>query len=577
MNKSILIVICDFIVLSVLSLSTGINPILTKNDQYAGNVLVNSSDMAKVLQGLAEREKKVEEMEKRLEINSLKLSDKEDALTKLTNNFSLLKDENTETKEKLAHSEEKNKDVNKILQQKIKENLLNEKRLAMAESQKAATELEIAKKRKLIAQINAKNRQIKEQLKKIVESKKNLTDELDKRNTVLATKTSELYRLNKELTVLEQTAKKQQAEINVKSKQLVTSKKQVVNLKQEVAKKDEDNKEFFKRLAYAQGKLVSTQLELKKAEEQTKKLNQNLTQQKVVLKKYQKSITEKHHQLIAKNQALATKEKQLKQTETQLDTTKSELSNVSSELKTKDKKLAKVTGKLQNKEQQLTKVTKQVGNLRDNLETTKSKLLRTGTILNKTMKNLQNNVLKSYADNSLRLSFEIKEKGLFSSSTTKKTLFCPEIGGVDFNYMLVDFNKVFAVPDGDEASYSKVSELKYCFNDANLPLKTKNWLKGVVLSLKQDPRVCLIALPKRVRGLNMINRKDLITRGLAKLYLFKAANYGQKSVILDGRCSLSLDKKDNYLYIRNNKKYPANGSLNAEIGDFILSDDYKAY
>ena len=566
MNKSILIVICDFIVLSVLSLSTGINPVLNNNNQYSGNVLINSTDVAKLIQGLQDREKKLEDAESKLEIKSLELTKQESLLGNLTKNLKLAQEQNIETKKQLNVTANDKKNISKLLKNKIKENILNEKKLSIAESRKIATEAEIAKKKLLILAINEKNRKIKEQLEKIAKSKKSLQNELGKRNTVLANKTSELYKLNKELNVLEQTAKKQGKEIQIKSKQLVMSKKEVVTLKKEVTKKEKDNKEFFNRLAYAQGKLVNTEFELKKAAEEAQKLQTNLQQQSGILKKYQKTITDKHNKLVKSTQALKSKEQQLTQT-------KSKLNNAESELETKDKKLAKVSDKLETNEKKLTKVAKQVGSLKDNLATTRSKLLRTGTILNKAMKSLQNDVLKSYAISALRMTYEINESGFFSNNKIKQTLYYPEIAGKEFNYILADFNKLFNIPFGKESSYSKVDLLKYYFNDADKPLQKISRLGGVVLSLKMDPRVCLVALPKRNRGLNMINRDDLTSRGLNNLYLFKAENYGQKSVILNGRCSLSLDKKDNYLYIRNNKKYPTNGSLNAEVGDFILSKE----
>ncbi len=566
MNKSILIVICDFFVLSVLSLSTGINPVLNNNDQYAGNVLVNSIDVAKLIQGLKEREKQLEDVEIKLEIKSLKLTKQESLLGSLNKNLQLAKEQNIATKKQLTVIENDNKNISKLLKNKIKESILNEKKLSIAESKKIATETEIAKKKSLIAAINEKNRKIKEKLAKIAESKKSLQNELGKRNTVLANKTSELYKLNKELNVLEQTAEKQEKEIKTKSQQLVTSKKEVGTLKKEVAKKEKDNKDFFNRLANTQGKLASTELKLKKVAEESQKLQTNLQQQSGVMKKYQKTITDKHNKLVRSTKALKSKEQQLTQT-------KSKLLNVKSELKTKDKKLAKVNGKLENNEKKLTKVAKQVGSLKDNLATTKSQLLRTGTILNKAMKSLQNDVLKSYAISALRMTYEINESGFFGNKKVKETLYYPEIAGKEFNYILADFNKLFNIPFGKNSSYSKVDLLKYYFTDADKPLQKISRLGGVVLSLKMDPRVCLVALPKRDRGLNMINRNDLTSRGLRNLYLFKAENYGQKSVILNGRCSLSLDKKDNYLYIRNDKKYPVNGNLNAEVGDFILSKE----
>ncbi|UDQ97480.1 hypothetical protein AAEX28_10695 [Lentisphaerota bacterium WC36G] len=563
MNKSILIVICDFIVLSVLSLSTGLNPEFTKDSNYSGNVLVTAQNIDKILKGLAEREKKVQQMEKQLQKNSTQLLSKDSALAKIAATLEASQQQNVKAEKVLKQQAQLNKEISDQLAKKIAEGLEKERLLAIEKSQRNATELTIKK-------VSQENEQTKKQLNKIVESKQELEKELSKKNIVLAQKASQLYGLSKEVTALEKTTKEQQAKLKDEQQKLELSSKKVTNLQQEVKKHQEDNEEFFDRLAYAQGKLASTQIELENAKKEAEKLSQNLKDKKVILKKYQNSIKAKHNQLVAANRELRTKDSQLAQATTKLNDTATELNNVANELKEKSVKLTNVTTSLENKEQQLSQVTKKVGALKDNLETTKSQLLRTGSILDETIKKMQNDVLKSYQNSALKLSYSIEEKGLFSSSINSKVLYIPEISGAEFNYILADFNKLFDIPQSKIASYSKVRNVKYSFNDAVEP-KVNSLLNGMILALKIDPRVCLIAIPKRERGLNIINRNDLLKRGLNELYLFKNDSFGEESVRLDERVSFSLDKKDNYLYIRNSSKHLEDGQLFAQEGDFVLT------
>ena len=69
----------------------------------------------------------------------------------------------------------------------------------------------------------------------------------------------------------------------------------------------------------------------------------------------------------------------------------------------------------------------------------------------------------------------------------------------------------------------------------------------------------------------MITFGALRERGLDNLTLFKSATFSKDSADITGRCSVSMEQGDNYLYIRNPNR--SSSELKAEVGDIVLSKE----
>ena len=106
------------------------------------------------------------------------------------------------------------------------------------------------------------------------------------------------------------------------------------------------------------------------------------------------------------------------------------------------------------------------------------------------------------------------------------------------------------------------------------PQSKDKWaaVNGPALCLAEDARVCLFPVDAgKAEPLRAITFNALRERGVDNLTLFKSATFSKDSADITGRCSVSMEQGDNYLYIRNPNR--SSSELKAEVGDFVISKE----
>jgi hypothetical protein len=204
-----------------------------------------------------------------------------------------------------------------------------------------------------------------------------------------------------------------------------------------------------------------------------------------------------------------------------------------------------------------------------NLQVTEKQLSRTKTDLDKAMKELTTDVLKEYAEATVKLNFQIAENRLLLPYKDRKSWYLPVIQLGSKSYIIGDFSKVLGL-SGNWTIHKDIYKLEYSISDPSSKETEGMQLRKPILSLDIDKSVVLLPVPANREALKPISFEQLKKRGLHSIHLFKSDSYGKRSTNLGNRCSISLVRGDNYLYINNDPRNRTS-EINAEIGDILLT------
>jgi hypothetical protein len=244
-----------------------------------------------------------------------------------------------------------------------------------------------------------------------------------------------------------------------------------------------------------------------------------------------------------------------------LNTAVTELSQKNQSLKKTEKLLVEKSGELDKTQEKLSFT-------KEKLTSNKEELDRTQNWLKKVEKELKTDVLKEYSKAVVKLMFDIRERRLLTSYEDNKIWYLPEISLGEKSYIIADFNDLLAL-GSNWISHRKVYSLNYT---VGLPTinSQRTLLKGPILSLFPDRRVCLLPVPPTATPLKPLSFNQLKERGLHHIHLFKKNNFGKSSTNLGNRCSINMAPGDNYLYISNDP-HLRTSQINAEPGDVLLT------
>ncbi len=518
MNKSILIVICDFIVLSVLSLSTG-QQMTDSNGAPLSNVVIDTKGYSQIISELVQKHKSLDEaaaemekIRKELGLKKSVLADVNRELAQKSKQIGQLQsslEEHAGTEKKLGNElYYHTKELKQISQEydKVK------KRYQGTLANLSATKTELIIIRKNLAE---RDQQLKTKEKQLKSAEKNVSE--------------------REMQLLRHKTREQVVAVTLTKKELEA---------EELRKKLEAAKE---ELSYARGRL---------------------------------SVTEK--ELSSTKTKLNTTSKKLTRTETELASAKVELGSVKevlgsavTDLSSTKKRLDKTETKLEGTSQELDKTEKQLVQAHTAIDSTVAELTMTRDKLTEAQKKTQNSILNKYSLSAAKFSIQIIEKKfLLFDNQQKYAIFLPKVKVGDKNYLVTDFYNAFGMRK-TRRDYGDVDAVNYfvTWNLAGSP-KAKR-LSGDILASKTDPRVCLVQCPKESDdALDILYYNELKSRGLQGIFLIKKDGFGQQIADLRSRCSLGLSKGGNYLYIRNPKR-KSQSELKAELGDVVMSRDGK--
>ena len=521
MNRSILIVICDFIITSMIYLNGGFSAIESPFQDGGGATI----DRSAVNVIISELESQRAELEKARA-----------ALLQVSEN----------TKDAQAKAKQAERISSELAQ--IRSKLEFMERRARLNRENSGPQTPAALQKELEEEIRKKN---------IAQAKyEQLTAEL-------AASRENLRRNDKNLSVLQQQHNALLKELAVRSNSLESVQNKLSQTAGEAA-----------RLAE---RLSSREAEIRQQSNTLTATRKELANERVAAKGYRKKISHVENELAflrgrsnamekelasVKDRLLAS-EKNVKAREIELASAQTRLENMQNVLKNAVSDLTatrtRLAGESADREQAMTQLAKLKGDynaVNVKLQNAESKL--------------RSDVLKRYSQSAVKLNYKLRENRLLKDRIESSEKFLPAVSIGNKNY-LISALQTFAGYRQNSAALGNVTELEYANSAAAAGSKAvSKKINGPLFVEKGDCRVALLETSAPgIQPLTVLTKDNLKRRGIQDLYLFKTSSFGKDSTILDSRCSMSFESDDDYLYIRNGAR--VSSELKAEVGDLVLT------
>ena len=512
MNRSILIVTCDFLVLAAMSLSIG----MTEVGDPAGAAKISSpaSSLVEMIDEELARHEQVriekDELEKRLEeFRALALKDEKQIASK---------------DEEIAQAQAKLSETLAALT-KSKDELTAQKAQSEQELAKSAAELARIKKdlddreealKRSAAVITQKENELKLSAQEIVERDKVIRESED----LLEKSERSLAQITKEKTDVSTRLQDSEKTLSRTSGQLELTKLELEALREQARIDRERADDAMAKFHAAEVELVQTKSKLTTAETQLNGMVQVLTDVNSELTKTKTDLDESQQNLAVTKETLAQNEKIIGE---------------------KDKLIAE-------KQKDLADTRQEAAELK---------------------KMLSNDSLTSYNASAFELSFHLVNDRLLNNITIDKSFFLPAVSLGGKSWLVSAFRDTTGLTL--YSGYTKVTELAY---KVRRPQSKDKWtpVTGPALCLAEDSRVCLFPVEAgKAEPIQAITFGALRERGLDNLTLFKSGTFSKDSADITGRCSVSLEQGDNHLYIRNPNR--SSSELKADVGDIVISKE----
>ena len=526
MNRSILIVTCDFLVLAAMSLSIG----MTEVGDPAGEAKISSpaSRLVEMIDEELARHEAVkqqkDELEKRLEeFRVLALQDEKQIASK---------------EEEIAQARAKLDETLAALT-KSREELSSEKTKSEQDLAKSATELAKAKQ-------------------ELAERE----EALKRSAAVIAQKESELELSAKEIQERDKAIRESES-------LLETSERSLVKATLDKAAADAKLQQSEKTLSRTSGQLEMTKLELEALREQARldraRADEALAKfhaAEVELVETRSKLTTAETQLNGMVRVLTDVNSDLVKAKSDLDESRQTLAETKETLAETKETLAVTKETVAQNEKMMGEKDKQIADKQRDLAETRKEAEELKKMLN-------NDVLTSYNASALELSFHLVNDRLLNNITIDKSFFLPAVSLGGKSWLVSAFRDTTGLTL--YSGYTKVTELSYRMRR---PQSKDKWsaVAGPALCLADDSRVCLFPVEAgKAEPIQAITFGALRERGLENLTLFKSGTFSKDSADITGRCSVSLEQGDNHLYIRNSNR--SSSELKADVGDIVISKE----
>ena len=514
MNRSILIVICDFIITSMIYLNGGFSAIESPF-QDGGGATIDRSTVDLIIDRLESQQQELENARKAL----LDAAGKAGKSAQQAQELERLTGELANTRAKLE-----------FMERRARLNRNDSGPLTAAELQK---ELEEEIKRKNQAQ--ARFEQLQSELKASQENLQRTDRSLSEAMKELAARSASL--------------ESTQSKLNAATGEAARLAERLTSREAELTRSTRDLAVVRTNLAAAQTNVQIFRQKLNTAEND------------LAFLRGRSNAMEK--ELAATRDELTSSQKNIKIRDVELAAARTRLENMQSVLKNAVTDLTRTRQQLAGESTQHQKVQNELAKLKGDYNAVSAKLQ---TAENK----LRSDVLTRYSQAAVKLSFHIREKRLLLDRSDTGTLYLPLVNLNGKNYAVTAL-KTLTGSDDSTSSLSDVVDLQYVASPPNAAAASP--VKRIFNPILVDQYDCRIALLEigstNIKPLEIITREQLKNRGIQDLYLFKVNSFGKDSTILDSRCSMSFDSNDDYLYIRNGAR--VSSELKADIGDLVLT------
>ena len=520
MNRSILIVICDFIITSMIYLNGGFSAIESPF-QDGGGATIDRSAVDVIITELEHQRAELEKARAEL----LKVSADAKNAQARAREAERISGELANVRSKLEFMERRarlNRDNSgpqtpAALQKELEEEI-RRKNLAQAKFEQLSAELAASKEtlRRNDKSLGALQQQHNALLKELAIRSNSLENAQNK----LSRAAGEVARLSERLTAKD-------AEIRHKENDLAGTRKQLANVQQTAQGYRKKISHVENELAFLRGRSNAMEKELASVKDR----------------------------LQASERSVKAREIELASAQTRLENMQNVLKNAVSDLTATRTRLA---GESATREQAQTQLAKLKGDYN-----------AINTKLQNAENRLRSDVLKRYSQAAVKLNYKLRENRLLKDRVETSEKYLPAVNIRGKNY-IVSALSTFAGDRRNSAALTNVADLLYTVSAAGNNAAIAEKLAGPVFVDNGDCRVALAETTvPQVQPLTVLTKSELKRRGIQDLYLFKTSSFGKDSTILDSRCSMSFESDDDYLYIRNGAR--VSSELKAEVGDLVLT------
>lgn len=557
MNRSILIVICDFLVLSAMSLSMGL-----AKPSPAGAGTTESFRPVTHEYLLEQLAKAVQNQQNALGEN-VRLSE---AMEETNQLLAALKKEMDEKAAQLARLESQ---------------------LAAAEDDSARRDAELFAQRKRASELADSLARAEAMLGEMKKTMDEQSRALQNTQLTLAERNAALQFAQKALEEKTTELKQSAAELSSKNAELA----RVLRI---VEEKEAALAVTRKRIAEKEAALFQAELlaaerktELERTRSESLVLTERLADSNRDLAKERESRLFMEGQLTRANEEIdelkrqaGTREVRLQQAEAALQANRRLVDDLKAKMAEELLKQAQLRGELSDTSSKLRVQESRTQQAEQVAQETKARLAakeevlrRTESDLARTSAMLRSDALTSYAASARALRMTLKNDRLFRDFTVDEKFYLPEIRWNGKVFLIGAVENVTGLLSR-QTGYTRVAELSYTVSPAGRKAAAVPPvpITEPLIAMGEDPRVCLLEMDDRMTAdtapLDVMTADALRKRGLQNLTLFKSSRYGEGSAQLDGRCSMRPDA-DDFLLIRNSLR--SSSEVPAAVGDFVIS------
>lgn len=529
MNRSILIVMCDFLVSAMLSMLIGMSP-HGQSGHMGKGALLDRGSTAIILDELRRRGAELENMREQLREAQARegFSEAREAQLKaLAEQLAetLAKSELLEDKLKL-HPENAGALTPQALQQKLEEEI-RKRTLAGVQRKEAEAELE-----------------------RMRNSLQSVSGNLATLNTNYAVSQQQLADARKAIEEREQKLENTGGELTRTREELAAQRNELANVRSTLESELARLAEVRTRAQALESNLSFTRGRLSAAERELAEARSAAEQNRKLAARREMEVRDTQRQLADARKAMLKAVNDYSRVKSELDRSKEVISAAADARAEAERNLAAKQGEA---------------------DTALARLEATKKELQAAEEKLRSDVLERYDASVIRLTFALNEKRLLLDQKGGGVFYLPLVNIAGKTVMPGFHKQLFG--DAEYAlNFDRVDRLEYRVNVTSAPLEEAGTqLRGPLLLFPGEPR--LAAIEFNVRGrkpLAALTIDALKQRGLDDLFLFKPGTFGKESAPISDRCSLDLGSGGPQLYIRNTGR-GSGSELRAEPGDFIIT------
>ncbi len=529
MNRSILIVMCDFLVSAMLSMLIGMSP-HGQSGHMGKGALLDRGSTAIILDELRRRGAELENMREQLREAQARegFSEAREAQLKaLAEQLAetLAKSELLEDKLKL-HPENAGALTPQALQQKREEEI-RKRTLAGVQRKEAEAELE-----------------------RMRNSLQSVSGNLATLNTNYAVSQQQLADARKAIEEREQKLENTGGELTRTREELAAQRNELANVRSTLESELARLAEVRTRAQALESNLSFTRGRLSAAERELAEARSAAEQNRKLAARREMEVRDTQRQLADARKAMLKAVNDYSRVKSELDRSKEAISAAADARAEAERNLAAKQGEA---------------------DTALARLEATKKELQAAEEKLRSDVLERYDASVIRLTFALNEKRLLLDQKGGGVFYLPLVNIAGKTVMPGFHKQLFG--DAEYAlNFDRVDRLEYRVNVTSAPLEEAGTqLRGPLLLFPGEPR--LAAIEFNVRGrkpLAALTIDALKQRGLDDLFLFKPGTFGKESAPISDRCSLDLGSGGPQLYIRNTGR-GSGSELRAEPGDFIIT------